>query len=215
MNCQNAYSVCDPGDWPLVDLFYNRLYGEFGAGIFRTALAGMRNDQIALSKIGGNPSVLRTDYVAAYLSLGAGQNIASLLSNVGVGKKPPHYTGYWPGDYAVLPQTIQDIMTARANLQALSRNDPHWDSYINGDYAPALAIPEFSGTLAIVTILAFFVPLVMLRRKNQLPRRVPRMHERTNMISAGAMPSSTRRATGSDSVKNSDTQQHHDDEFLD
>jgi hypothetical protein len=215
MNCQNAYSVCDPGDWVLVDLFYSRLYGEFGAGMFRIALAAMRNDQIALSRIGGNPSALRTDYVAAYLSLGTGQNIASLLSKAGVGRKPSYYTGYWPGDYAVLPQVIQDIMTAHANLQALPRNDPHWDSYTHGDYAPALAIPEFSGTFAIVTILVFLVTLVMLRRKNQLPKRVPRMNEWTDMTSTGAMASSTTRATGSDSVKNSDARQHHDDDFLD
>jgi len=174
MNCQDAYSVCDPGDWALVDMFYNRLYGAFGTGMFRTAFAAMGNDQIELSKMGDNPSALRTDYVAAYLSFGAGQNLASLLSNAGVGKKPSQYAGYWPGDYTVTPQTIQDIMTARANLQGLPRSDPRWYDYAHGDYGPALAIPEFSRTTAIVTIvvLAFLVEFSMLRRKNRPLKRI-------------------------------------------
>jgi len=126
----------------------------------------MRNDQIDLSRIGGNPSALRTNYVVAYSYLGAGEKLASLLSNQGR-EKTFDYTAYWPRGWILLPQTIQDIMTTCANLQGLPRSIPHWYDHAHGDYASALSIPEFSGKATIV-VLAFLVERSMLCRMTRL-----------------------------------------------
>jgi hypothetical protein len=73
----------DPAAVMLQDILH-----KDGWKMFATALKMMREDGLDLGKIGENPSALRTNYVCAYLTAAAGQDMTKTLKAAGVGKKP-------------------------------------------------------------------------------------------------------------------------------
>ena len=111
---------------PLVGMFLD-LKDQYGWNLFRTAFRTAIQDGIRWDAIGGNPSPLRTNYVAAYLQIGAPEDIAPALSRL------------VPGfDAAVM----KDIVRARQVWTALPAGSPRRASlrtaYLKGDYATVL-----------------------------------------------------------------------------
>ncbi len=111
---------------PLVVMFL-RLKDQFGWAIFRKAFRAAIDDGIHWDALGANPSALRTAYVAAYLQIGAPEDISGIL-----GPLVPGYDG----------QTVQDIVKARSRWLALpegsSRRKELQQAFLKGDYRAAL-----------------------------------------------------------------------------
>jgi hypothetical protein len=83
-----------------------------------------------LEKSGGsNPRILRSSYVAAYLSLGAGKNRTTILNNAfsaahQVSDKAPSYT--------LDAQVVQKIIDRRNKLQGLPLDSREWNDFRKG-----------------------------------------------------------------------------------
>ena len=99
------------------------LYNGYGNGMFSRTFAAMKSDGMNLEDIGENPSALRTNYVTAYLTIGAGGDLASVFTG-----KVPNFD----------PIVTMNIKQARTNLQSIPRLDSRWTEYLRGNYAPAL-----------------------------------------------------------------------------
>lgn len=126
----------DPIACPLINMFYDQLYGQYGTGMFANAFAAMRSDGIWFRDVGGPigaVSALRTNYVAAYLFIGANTDLSSILSG-----RVPNFDR----------QTTLDIKQARTNLQSLPRTDNRWDEYLHGNYADALIITTTTSSVS-------------------------------------------------------------------
>ena len=106
----------------LVAMFQS-LYMGYGNGMFSRAFSAAKSDGINWENIGANPSALRTNYVTAYLTIGAGGDLTSMFSG-----KVPNFD----------PTVTMNIKQARTNLQTISRSDSRWTEYLHGNYAPAL-----------------------------------------------------------------------------
>ncbi len=110
---------------PLVGMFLE-LKNQYGWYMFRTAFQAAIHDGINWDAFGTNPSAIRTNYVAAYLQIGAPENIAPKLS------------GLVPGFDAAV---VKDILRARKAWTALpagSEHDAMRKAYLSGDYAACL-----------------------------------------------------------------------------
>ncbi|HZT41444.1 MAG TPA: hypothetical protein VFA07_04615 [Chthonomonadaceae bacterium] len=111
---------------PLVGMFLN-LKDQYGWNLFRTAFRTAIQDGIHWDAIGENPSPLRTNYVAAYLQIGAPEDIAPIL------------TGLVPG---FDPAVVKDILRARHVWTSLPATNPHraalHAAYLKGDYTACL-----------------------------------------------------------------------------
>jgi hypothetical protein len=70
--------------------------------------------------ISGNPSALRSHYVAAYLSLAARADVTPRLNAAGVGKAPPNWPANGPAfkPYALDPARVANIANAHCGLNA-------------------------------------------------------------------------------------------------
>jgi hypothetical protein len=110
---------------PLVGMFL-RLKDQFGWALFRKAFRTAAADGINWDALGANPSALRTAYVAAYLQLGAPEDISSIL-----GPLIPRYDA----------QTVEDVLRARSRWVALPRNSVERQTlqaaFLKGDYRTA------------------------------------------------------------------------------
>jgi hypothetical protein len=111
---------------PLVGMFLH-LKDQFGWAMFRKAFRTAIDDGIRWDAIGANPSALRTAYVAAYLQIGAPEDISGIL-----GPLVPAYDA----------QAMNDIGTARARWSALPEGSPTRDAlkaaFLKGEYKAAL-----------------------------------------------------------------------------
>jgi hypothetical protein len=111
---------------PLVGMFL-LLKDQFGWAMFRKAFRTAAEDGINWDALGTNPSALRTAYVAAYLQLGAPEDISGIL-------KPfvPQYDA----------QAAGDIVKARSRWVALPRESSQRQklrsAFLKGDYRAAL-----------------------------------------------------------------------------
>jgi hypothetical protein len=112
---------------PLVGMFL-QLKDQFGWAMFRKAFRSAADDGVNWDVLGSNPSALRTAYVAAYLQLGAAEDISGIL-------KPfvPQYDA----------QAAADIMKARSKWVALPRESAKRQTlrsaFLKGDYRAALS----------------------------------------------------------------------------
>jgi hypothetical protein len=106
---------------PLVGMFL-RLKDQFGWAMFRKAFRTAIDDGIRWDAFGANPSRLRTAYVAAYLQIGAPEDIGGIL-----GPLVPGYNA----------QAVKDIVRARsrwANLpEESSRRKALKAAFLKGD----------------------------------------------------------------------------------
>ena len=111
---------------PLVRMFLH-LKDQFGWAMFRKAFRTAVEDGIRWDAFGGNPSALRTAYVAAYLQIGAPEDISGILGPV-----VPGYDA----------QAVQDIVRARSSWSALPGDSPGRKAlkaaFLKGDYKAAL-----------------------------------------------------------------------------
>ena len=106
---------------------FRRLKSDFGWAMFRRALRYMREDGIVLDRLGKNPSRLRTDYVAAYLVLGASEDITPILVEAGVG--------------TLDPEEALAIARARQELRALKQvPGKAWELFRDGRWREALRL---------------------------------------------------------------------------
>jgi hypothetical protein len=112
---------------PLVGMFM-RLKDQFGWAMFRKAFRTAVEDGINWDALGANPSAQRTAYVAAYLQLGAPEDISGIL-------KPlvPRYDA----------QAVGDILKARSRWVALPRESVERKTlqaaFLKGNYRAALS----------------------------------------------------------------------------
>ncbi len=111
---------------PLVGMFLE-LKDQFGWAMFRKAFRTAVDDGIRWDALGANPSALRTAYVAAYLQIGAPEDISGIL-----GPLVPGYDA----------QAVKDIVRARSRWIALPRESAKRTalraSFLKGDYKAAL-----------------------------------------------------------------------------
>jgi hypothetical protein len=111
---------------PLVRMFMH-LKDQYGWAMFRKAFRAAIDDGIRWDAFGGNPSALRTAYVAAYLQIGAPEDISRILAPL-----VPDYD----------PQTVKDIVAARSKWVALPKNSSQRQTlkkaFLHGDYKAVL-----------------------------------------------------------------------------
>ena len=114
----------------LVGMFL-QLKDQYGWAMFRKAFRAAIDDGIQWDASGANPSALRTAYVAAYLQIGAAEDISGIL-----GPLVPGYDAL----------AVKDIVRARSTWFALheesSRHKALKAAFLKGDYK---AGPEVSG----------------------------------------------------------------------
>ncbi len=107
---------------PLVVMF-TQLKDQYGWHMFRKAFSTAIADGINWDRIGANPSRLRTAYVAAYLQIGAPEDISELLA------------GQVPGYDAAM---VRAILRARQKWASLppdsARRAPLRAAYLKGEY---------------------------------------------------------------------------------
>ncbi len=111
---------------PLVGMF-RQLKDQFGWAMFRKAFRTAIDDGIRWDAFGANPSPLRTAYVAAYLQIGAPEDIGGTL-----GPLVPGYDA----------QAVTDIVRAHSKWSALPRESSTREAlkaaFLKGDYLAAL-----------------------------------------------------------------------------
>jgi hypothetical protein len=111
---------------PLVGMFMH-LKDQFGWAMFRKAFRAAVDDGIRWDSFGANPSPLRTAYVAAYLQIGAPEDIDATLR--------PLVPGY---DARV----VKNIVRAHSRWSALPRESTKRKTlqaaFLKGDYMAAL-----------------------------------------------------------------------------
>ena len=111
---------------PLVGMF-KHLKDQYGWAMFRKAFRAAIADGIHWDAFGGNPSALRTAYVAAYLQIGAPEDISGILEPL-----VPDYDA----------QTVKDIVEARSKWVALPKNSSRRQTlkraFLHGDYKAVL-----------------------------------------------------------------------------
>jgi len=108
---------------PQIQMFLH-LKDQYGWQMFRRAFQMAIGDGIQWDRFGGNPSALRTNYVAAYLEMGAGESLKSMMDG-----PVPNY------DHSVVAQ----IIAARKRWQAHRPGNEAYkaagDAYLSGKYA--------------------------------------------------------------------------------
>ena len=111
---------------PLVVMFL-KLKDQYGWAMFRKAFRTAIDDGIKWDALGANPSAIRTAYVAAYLQIGAPEDISGIL-----GPLVPSYEAH----------TVHDIIKARSKWSALPKQSAKRKtlkaSFLRGDYKAAL-----------------------------------------------------------------------------
>jgi hypothetical protein len=125
-------------------LMFESLYATYGPSMFGRAFISARSDGIDWTKIdgGANPSPLLTNYVAAYLTLGARADLSPIIGARDT--KVQYYTD----------QMVAEILQARSNLQNISRSDYRWSQYLQGNYAPSLTLASTDyGTSAVYSAM--------------------------------------------------------------
>jgi hypothetical protein len=108
-----------------VYVLYKALLMEKGWDVYRKLFASIKADKIDWSKIGGNPSSIKTNYVIAYLSLAAGENLGARFVTAKVAGSDPAVVGA--------------IMDSHAKLAAAGANAAGWAKFRSGDYQGAAA----------------------------------------------------------------------------
>jgi hypothetical protein len=106
-----------------LDHMFARLHDQFGWAMFRRAFRAAIRDGINWASVGGNPSPLLTNYVCAYLQLGAPEGLR------------PYLQGAVPGYDA---GAVAGILAARGKWRALPEGDPRRaklkEAYLRGRY---------------------------------------------------------------------------------
>ncbi|MGD0092142.1 MAG: hypothetical protein ABSE73_19685 [Planctomycetota bacterium] len=106
-----------------VEKMFTHFRDDIGWPLFVRAFKAAKEDGMNWEKIDKNPSALRTNYVCAYLQIGAEQDLEKYIKGV-------------LKDYSA--QTVTDILKAREAWKALPESDPQRaklrDAFLHGDY---------------------------------------------------------------------------------
>lgn len=130
-------------------VMYWDLHRRYGFGIFSRMLKLLRADGVVLGQIGApwpQPDRVRTLYAIAYLSLGAGSNLAALVREHGIGQEPEDWRRVHPDvpfrPYLVSSAETEQIVWARNRLFEGARGpddlDPLREAYRAGRYDEVL-----------------------------------------------------------------------------
>jgi hypothetical protein len=110
-------------------VMFQQLKDQYGWAMFRKAFRTAIDDGIRWDALGGNPSALRTAYVAAYLQIGTPEDIGGIL-----GPRVPGFDG----------QAVKDVVRARGRWAGLPRESPRRKAlqaaFLKGDYKAALEL---------------------------------------------------------------------------
>jgi len=141
------------GDYDAQVVMFNELFDAHGFEGLRRTFELVRGDHLSWFDlrdppafteqtpfVSGNPSVLLSNYVGAYLSLGAGEDVTARLLAAGVGARPENWEGEWQ---STAPSS--DVVTAIANAHcAIAAADAAGtdvtaarEALIRGDHAGA------------------------------------------------------------------------------
>jgi hypothetical protein len=102
-----------------VYMLYKALLTEQGWPVYQRLFQLVKTDKLDLSKIGANPSAIKTNYTVAYISIAANQNLAARFMTAKV---------------AADPTVVQAIMDARAKLVQAGPTAPGWTRFRTGMY---------------------------------------------------------------------------------
>lgn len=106
-----------------VEKMFTQLRDDIGWPLFVRAFKAAKDDGMNWDRIGKNPSALRTNYVCAYLQIGAEKDLEKYIKGV-------------LKEYSA--QTVADIVKAREAWKALPESDPKRaklrDAFLHGDY---------------------------------------------------------------------------------
>ena len=105
------------------------LQTQYGWDLYKQLLKYLADDGWTswdtLTESGGsNPSILRSSYVAAYLSAAANTNLTDVINST--------YTATDHLDYTLDAQVVQQIIDRRNELQALPRDSAEWNDFRKG-----------------------------------------------------------------------------------
>ena len=107
---------------PLVPMFME-LHEQYGWSMFRRAFSMAISDGINWDRFGGNPSALRTNYVAAYLEMGAKEDLSPILG--------PHVPNY---DHTVVAQIIRAHATWQIHARGSAEYASDARAFLDGHY---------------------------------------------------------------------------------
>jgi hypothetical protein len=102
-----------------VYMLYKALLGEQGWPLYQRLFQMVKDDKMDWTKIGANPSAIKTNYVVAYLSLAAKQNLAARFMAAKV---------------MADPMVVQAIMDAHDQLVQAGPTAPGWARFRMGTY---------------------------------------------------------------------------------
>lgn len=99
--------------------WHKKVKATLGWNLYRKMFSAIKEDGVQLDRIGSNPSKLRTNYVLAYMGIGAG---GFYLNSA---------TGTIPG---ADQKMVEEVIDTRQQIQRYPRHDQKWLSYLNGNY---------------------------------------------------------------------------------
>lgn len=100
-------------------VWHKKVKGTLGWSLYRKMFSAMREDGVQLDRIGSNPSRIRTNYVLAYMGIGAG------------GFHLDSANGTIPDTDQ---EMVEELIHTRGQIQRIPRDSQEWLSYLNGNY---------------------------------------------------------------------------------
>jgi hypothetical protein len=100
-------------------MWHKKVKTTFGWNLYRKMFTAMREDGIQLDRIGSNPSRIRTNYVLAYMGIGAG----GFYLKTANGTIPD-----------VDQKIVEELIGIREQIQRIPRDNQKWLSYLDGNY---------------------------------------------------------------------------------
>lgn len=117
----------------LTKMFLN-FRSTYGANIYSIMMQMLLSDGWS-QWFGPNPSLLLSEYVAAYLSLAAGSNLANQININFLAENI---------SYQLDPNVVQAICNSRQFLQQIPQNDTSWQSFKQGQYTSLVGAPDYT-----------------------------------------------------------------------
>ena len=101
-------------------VWHRNMKRTYGWDLYRNMLSAVKTDGIMWDRLGPNPGKTRTNYVLAYMALGAGKlNLSSAAETIPNADQ----------------KMVEDIVRARETIHMISRNEQKWMQYLSGDYS--------------------------------------------------------------------------------
>jgi hypothetical protein len=101
-------------------VWHRNMKRTHGWSLYRNMFSAVKADGIQWDRIGANPSKLRTNYVLAYMGIGAGRldlpSVAEMIQDADL-------------------KMVEEIMRVRERAKALPHIDQRWTQFVTGNYA--------------------------------------------------------------------------------